>query len=333
MIVSKKISVAVWGLGVHAIKNIIPAINIVNSLDLVGVYSREKNIVKDCCIRWNCKSWNSVKEMLSDSNIDIVYLCTPPGLHYKHGIQILNSNKHLWCEKPFTTDLKSTQDLIDISVNKKLSVFEGFMYLYHPQFIQLKEYIENKILGKIKTVYCKFDLPKLDNPGFRYNKMLGGSCLFDVGCYPLSAILELFPDTKINIVESSVEKPNVDSVDFEGKAYVQLNSEINCILEWAYNRSYRNEIDIWAESGNIYTDKIFSKDSTYKPIIVVKDLFGNKSKRFIKSNNHFEQMFKHFTSSIGNQKKINLERKRILKLANLLDKIKLNSKSNLERGK
>ena len=331
MVTSKNKKIAVWGLGAHAIKNIIPAINFVENLDLVGVYSRNKNTVKDCCIKWDCKSWDSIKEMLSDDNIDIVYLCTPPGLHYKHGIQILNSNKHLWCEKPFTTDLDFTKNLIDISINKKLSVFEGFMYLYHPQFIQLKKYVENKFVGKIKTVYSRFGLPKLDNPGFRYNKMLGGSCLFDVGCYPLSVILELFSGKKIEIEKSSIVKLNSDSVDFEGKTSLIIDSDITCILEWAYNRAYRNEIDIWADSGNIFTDKIFSKDSTYKPIIEIKDVFGNQSKKLIKSDNHFNKMLQYFTISMGDQKKMDQERERIFNLANLLDKIKSKSKSNLER--
>ena len=86
-----------------------------------------------------------------------------------------------------------------ISDQRNLSACEGFMYLYHPQFIKLKEYIDKRKLGKIKSINCRFGLPKLDNPGFRFSRKLGGSCLLDVGSYPLSAILALFPDKESKV--------------------------------------------------------------------------------------------------------------------------------------
>jgi predicted dehydrogenase len=330
MTVSKNKTIAVWGLGKHALKNILPSIYVTDGIEIYGVYSRNKEIVQECCKKWNCKSWNTIGDMLSDSNLDIIYLATPPGLHYEHGLKVLQANKHLWCEKPFTTNLENSQNLIEVSSQNDLSVCEGFMYLYHPQFIKLKGYIDKRELGKVKSIYCRFGLPKLDNPGFRFNRQLGGSCLLDVGCYPVSAILTLFPKNEIEILSTFMKKSTSKSVDVEGGAYLKLDSDINCFLEWAYNRAYRNDIDIWAESGSIYTDKIFSKDSDYKPNFQVRDLYGNLLTIDIDSKNHFELMLKSFSDSIGNVNKTNQQRERILKLAVLLDQIKYNNSTTLK---
>ena len=54
-------------------------------------------------------------------------------------------------------------------------------------------------------------------------------------------------------------------------------------------------------------------------------MYGNLSKIDIESKNHFELMLKSFSDSIGNTNKTNQQRKRILKLATLLDQINYNS--------
>ena len=331
MTIIKNNKVAIWGLGKHALKNILPAVHITEGLEIYGVFSRDKEIVKECCKKWNCKSWNTIEDMLLDSNLDIIYLATPTGLHYEHGLKVLQSNKHLWCEKPFTTNLEKTQNLIDISNKRNLSVCEGFMYLYHPQFEKLKEYIDKKGLGKIKSIYCRFGLPTLDNPGFRFNQKLGGSCLLDVGSYPVSAILCLFYEKEIEIVDSNLSISDEYSVDLWGRAHLKIDSEIECILEWAYNRAYRNDIDIWGKKGCLYTDKIFSKNSDYEPNFQVRDLYGNLLTIDIDSKNHFELMLKSFSGTIGDVNKTNQQRERILKLAVLLDQIKYNNSTTLKK--
>ena len=120
MPVSKNKKIAVWGLGKHSLTNIHPAIHITEGLEIYGVYSRNKVIVKECCKKWDCKTWDTIGNMLLDSNLDIIYLATPPGLHYKQGLKVLQSNKHLWCEKPFTTELEKSENLIEISDQRNL---------------------------------------------------------------------------------------------------------------------------------------------------------------------------------------------------------------------
>ena len=321
----EKKRVAIWGLGKHAINNIIPAIANSTYLELYGCHSRNQKIVKDCSIKWGGLSWDTAEDMLMDANLDIIYLSTPPGLHYEQGMRILESNKHLWCEKPITLDFEQAEELVYCSEKRNLSICEGFMYLYHPQFIRLKEYLDNKTLGKVKTIHCRFGahwILSSATPGFRFNKKLGGSSLFDVGSYPLSLILTLFPDKEINILNSAIPKTDSESVDLDGSVNLKIGSQINCFLEWAYNRAYRNDIDIWGEEGSLYTDNIFSKKADHRPQFLLRDLYGNQTKEIIESSNHFEKMLEHFFSTLSDKTKIDEERKRIINLSKLLEKIK-----------
>jgi len=314
--------IAVWGLGDHAIKNILPAIKEVDGLNLLGVYSRNKEKVSFCADQYNCKSWTTSQEMLSDKALDIVFLSTPPGLHFSQGKEILTAGKHFWCEKPLTLSSEDTKEIIELSSKLKLSVCEGFMYLYHPHFLKVKEYIKKKRFGKIHSIKLNFGLPTLENPGFRKSKDQGGSCLYDVGSYPLSALLDLFPHNDFQVLSARLSFDRINSVDYKGFANILIDSSFNAHLEWSYDVAYRNFIDIWGHQGAIQSDKIFSKDKYYAPVIKLSDINGNETNVDIEATNHFALMLKSFLTRTENKGNSDLDNNNLRKLSELLEGIK-----------
>ena len=316
---SKK-NIAIFGLGSHAIRKIIPAIARSNNLELLGCFTRNKENLKEVSEEWNIIAWTSFHEMLSDPNLDIIYLSTPPGTHYKLGKKILESGKHLWCEKPLTVDHQHTLELIDLSRNLNLSIFECFMYRFHPHFKQVSDFISNEELGKAKTVSIKFGLPPMEEPGFRLNPDLGGSCLYDVGSYLFSALIDLFPNVEHEVIFSKINKDSLHKIDESGISLIRAN-KTNCFLEWAYNRSYQNNIEIWFEDGSLYTNKIFSKPDAYRPKLITKDKFGSSSIIEIDNPNHFDLMLEYFFNSLEDSTLIDNERSRIQRLSSMLDEV------------
>ncbi len=317
----RKLRVAVWGLGKHAIKNILPALVHGHTVELMGVYSRNKNVVQECVELFNCETWNSVEEMLSAESVDVVYLCTPIGLHVEQGKQVLEANKHCWCEKPIASDYQDTQSLVDIASQRKLTLCEGFMYLYHPQFAWLKKHIHQEEFGSIKSIRCQFGIPFLQSPGFRYQADLGGSALLDVGCYPLSAVLELLPESEPVLQYIRMSKLDKYDVDIEGSAILSIGNKIDVFLEWGIGRSYRNEIDIWGNQNSVYTDKIFSKPADYVPSFTLTSSNGQKTVAACMAENHFIEMFEHFGKVVGDDTITNLEYERILRRSSYLDEL------------
>lgn len=300
--------VAVWGLGKHSINKIIPALSSSSNLTLYGVCSRNPKTIDDVSSKFECKKWLSPESMLKDNQLDVVYLSTPAGLHYIHGLKVISSGKHLWCEKPITTSPKQTTSLLEESIKADVSVCEGFMYLYHPHFISLKEIISNNFLGEIKKIHCVFDLPKLDNPGYRNQKELGASALYDLGVYPISIILSLFKRSAIEIVSKEIQFEESNSYDVEGSLNLKINKKIECLLEWAYDKTYRNEIIIEGTNSSLSTEYIFSKDSDYVPYFNIIDKNKTSSIFKIEQANHFELMLDSFYISSKDRCLSRLER-------------------------
>ena len=148
------------------------------------------------------------------------------------------------------------------------------------------------------------------------------SCLLDVGSYTVSFITDLFPKKEIKIIHSKATIDKSTSVDESGLVILDVDNKINCFLEWAYNRSYKNEVNIWCENGSLHSNRIFSKSESYSPTINIRDQNGSLSEELIQSINHFDTMLESFRNSIGDTEKFSEEIERITSLASMLDKIK-----------
>src|SRR5215217_6314030 len=54
----------------------------------------------------------SFDDILAMDDIDVVDICTPPGLHYEMVMAALNAGKHVVCEKPLVGSLAQVDEVI-----------------------------------------------------------------------------------------------------------------------------------------------------------------------------------------------------------------------------
>jgi len=317
----KKLGIAVWGLGNHALNRIIPAINSVQELSLIGVCSRNKNKVLECTENWDCHGWVDSSEMLSNSSIDVIYISTPIGVHFNQAIQVLKAGKHVWCEKPLTCDYENTIELVKLAKENRKMITEAFMFLYHPQFNKVQNFVKDKKTGHIFSVVCRFGIPKIKNPGFRIDPTLGGGALWDVASYTVAAVLALYSDLQVKVLFSEVCKKENSPVDSEGRAVLRFSNGSSAYLEWGIEVGYKNEIELWSDKGSFYTDKIFSKPENYQPIYLTRDIKGNESLDYGNISEQFKEMFYNFYNMFDSSELIKEEYVNILKRARVMDEI------------
>ena len=143
-------------------------------------YAKAENFQKT----YGGKIYTGYSSLLS-SDIDAVYIPLPPALHYKWAKLALESGKHVLLEKPFTTSVKDTEDLIAIAKEKELAVHENYMFVYHTQLDYIKQQLVADVIGDIRLFRIDFGFPFRGVNDFRYNKELGGGALLDCGGYTL----------------------------------------------------------------------------------------------------------------------------------------------------
>jgi NDP-hexose-3-ketoreductase len=313
------LNVAVWGLGNHAQNRILPALSAIDEIKLIGVCSRNGEVVETCAEQWDCYGWNDPERMLNSTEVDVVYIATPIGVHFSLAKKAIEAGKHVWCEKPLTCRYIDTQTLVSLAEEKGKVLTESFMYLYHSQFHRIKKFVDDS--KGVYSVICRFGIPALDRPGFRNSSELCGGALWDVATYTVSALLPLFPNQQAKVIFSEVLTKKGLQVDNEGRAVLRFSQGPTAYLEWGVGVGYKNEIDLWTKDGSFFTDKIFSKPKEYRPQYQIRDLNGNESVENGEQSEQFIDMFHHFLRIMNDKEQAFTERENILKRAKLMNDI------------
>jgi UDP-N-acetyl-2-amino-2-deoxyglucuronate dehydrogenase len=101
---------------------------------------------------YNAEVFYDIDELLKSSDIDVVSICSPNGLHAEHSIKSLKAGKHVLCEKPMAISVYDCGEMIKTAekANKRLFVIK--QNRYNPPVNAVKEAIESGKLGKVNSV-------------------------------------------------------------------------------------------------------------------------------------------------------------------------------------
>lgn len=188
-----------WGILSTAkigIEKVIPAMKSGSYSEVVAIASRDIKQAKKAAISLEIpKAYGSYQELLSDPDIDAVYIPLPNHLHVPWAIKSLEAGKHVLLEKPVGLSGKEAESLIQASNAKpELKIMEAFMYRHHPQWQKAKKLVDEGHIGTLKTIQTFFSYYNTDPVNIRHNPDFGGGGLMDIGCYCISLSRFIFAE-------------------------------------------------------------------------------------------------------------------------------------------
>jgi predicted dehydrogenase len=98
------------------------------------------------------KYYGDYMDLLADTDIDAVHICTPNHLHYRMAKEALLAGKHVVCEKPLAVNTEQANELVKIAREKQLVNAVHFNLRFYPLMHQVKKMIETNDLGQIFAV-------------------------------------------------------------------------------------------------------------------------------------------------------------------------------------
>jgi UDP-N-acetyl-2-amino-2-deoxyglucuronate dehydrogenase len=111
MTTAAPIRIALVGCG-RISRNHFDAIAKIDGLDLAAVCDVIPERATAAGAQYGVPSFESIDELLASVRCDAVALCTPSGLHPKHGITAARAGKHVICEKPMAISLEAADALV-----------------------------------------------------------------------------------------------------------------------------------------------------------------------------------------------------------------------------
>ncbi|WP_300031711.1 Gfo/Idh/MocA family oxidoreductase [uncultured Roseobacter sp.] len=129
------------------------------------------------------KVHSSYDDLLSDPDVDAVYIPLPNHLHVEWSLRALEAGKHVLCEKPMTMKAVEFDTLIAARDRAGKLAAEAFMIVHHPQFVRARELLASGAIGTLRHVDAVFSYFNNDQGNIRNQAGAGGGGLPDIGVY------------------------------------------------------------------------------------------------------------------------------------------------------
>jgi len=88
-------------------------------------------------------------EVLTSPEIDAIAVVTPVWTHYELAKAALENGKHVFVEKPFTSNTAQAEELIELAEKKNLKIMVDHTFLFTPAVRKIRELLNENILGKL----------------------------------------------------------------------------------------------------------------------------------------------------------------------------------------
>ena len=179
-------------------ESFISAAKKVEGIKLYAVYSRSMQNAESFAEKNGAeKYYSDLGEMLSDKNIDSVYIASPNVFHYEQSKVCLLNGKHVIVEKPATATEEQMRELSALAESLGLVYCEAIMSVHTSAFETLKKAIsETGLLRTVNLNYCqlssKYPLYTAGKNPNIFNPEMQTGCLMDIGVYNVYLAAALF---------------------------------------------------------------------------------------------------------------------------------------------
>ena len=222
------------GAGSIATKALSPAVHSAKNATLYAVASRD--VVRSQSIEPE-KIHTSYEDLLSDPEVDAVYISLANDQHCNWSIKALNAGKHVLCEKPIAMNAIEARSMADASQANDRLLVEAVWTRWHPRFIRMVELVRSGAIGEINSIDASFTFPGYLEGNYRLIPEMGGGSLFDVGPYPLHAFSALTNGDLTMEIESVERTTAPTGVDMT----TRINATINNVIEAHALTSFERE--------------------------------------------------------------------------------------------
>ena len=161
--------------------------------DLVAVGSRSQESADAFAARFDiAHPYGSYEALVTDPDVDIIYVSTPHPMHHAGARLALEHGKHVLVEKAFTMNRREAEDLQALGAERGLLVMEAMWTRYLPHMFRIRELIAEEALGEIRAMSADHTQLISSEPTHRLNALdLGGGALLDLGIYPISFVWDI----------------------------------------------------------------------------------------------------------------------------------------------
>ena len=294
------------------------AFNASDNAQLIALASKSKVKLDEFGKNFNIKKenlFNDYNEIIENNNIDIFYIALTNNLHFDLILKLLKKKRNILVEKPAFLTIKEAEIVFNKKNFENVFFSEAYMYMYHPQIIEVINNIKSGQIGNLiemetnfgsNLIYKKnvfgFKKTKFDTNKRIFNKDLGGGVILDLGCYTTSMSL-MIASLKESIEVSNFKVEDIKTeyltkdIDVDSSAKIVFDNKFYSSIKTSFTKEIGNKTTIIGNQGQIVIEnswnpkrsilKILGKENKSKEFKEIKNIYtleiDNISKDIIES--------------------------------------------------
>jgi len=241
--------------------------NIYNNFNVVACADIDIEVAKKSAEKFNVKA-QSVNDILSNQEVDLIINLTIPSAHKEIIIKSLNAGKHCFSEKPLAMNFAEGKEIADLATQKKIYVGCAPDTFLGAAGQKARSLIEENKIGDV--VLGTFNLMSHGmehwhpNPDFFFKP--GAGPVFDVGVYYITQLINLIgpvksisslsgtatPERIITSEPRYGEKIKVETpTTLMGTLEFQNNAKIQFFCSWDVWKHKHSTIEIYGLNGSM----------------------------------------------------------------------------------
>ena len=205
------------------------------------VMRRSGEKAADYARRHKIPAWtDDAENLVHDSDVDAIYVATPPGSHLRYTRMAAAAGKPVYVEKPMARSYLECEQMVTACREAQVPLFVAYYRRTLPRFIEVKEWLSQDRIGDIHSVsILQTQPPSADDtnrnaPPWRLNSDLsGGGKFVDLACHTLD-ILDFLLGPISDISGEADNRGGLYPVEDTVSARFRFASGIPAVGLWSY---------------------------------------------------------------------------------------------------
>ena len=263
------VRIGILGCASIALRRLLPAMAALPGTEIAAIASRHADKAAEAARTYACRAVTSYEALLHLDEVEAVYIPLPNAMHATWIERALDLGKHVLAEKPLTTSVSRTRELIATARSRGLVLMENVMFLHHRQHVAVRKLLADGAIGDLRAFHAAFAVPRRPAADIRYSADLGGGALMDTGVYPVRAAMSILGND-LDVVSAMLTRRHGQPVESAGQALLCTRSGVGAYLAFGLDHAYRSGYELWGSEGRIIVEHAFTPPADHVPVVRVE---------------------------------------------------------------
>ncbi len=134
-----------------------PGFQVAEGSELVAVMRRTPGLAADYAARHGVpKSYEDADELITDPEVDAVYIATPPGTHLEYALKVCSAGKPAYVEKPMARNYAECLAMKEAFHEANLPLFVAYYRRALPRFVNARDVIQSGAIGTLTGISYQY---------------------------------------------------------------------------------------------------------------------------------------------------------------------------------